>query len=190
MRWALVSDAATPCSWAAVRHRVERNLQHSDQPALPPSSNKPQEGIRSSKLQKIHDFVPLASTFQYLWCFYWVRWWTQPLVGPQPERVVLHPGVSRPEYLTCRIPGTASQLVQPYQFPSDWGNWDGWHLVKVLHIVFKNVLYLIKLSWIWCIVQNYLAYRISYITISERFVCCAYSHACFVSPVLYYTKLS
>jgi len=58
----------------------ENKLLNEDQPTLPPATNL-NEGLYQTKLHRIHDFIPMASTFfdkagseepnSYL-CFYWV----------------------------------------------------------------------------------------------------------------------
>jgi len=97
-------------------------------------------------------------------------------------------GFSRPQYLICCFPGSQAKSVPQW-------------LRDMEDIISYTMLYLIKLSWVLCILQNYLACCISYITIcicfvslrtiSACFVSRTSSHACFVNYlVVFYTILN
>jgi len=119
-----------------------------------------------------------------------------PWLDPNPTVLSSNQGCLNLSTWQCRFPGIclARPLVwAPYQFPSDWeiGGTE-----RLLHI-----MYLIKLSWVLCILQNYLACGISYITIcicfvslrtiSACFVSRTSSHACFVNYLgVFYTILN
>lgn len=142
--------------------RVEENFQNVKKgPADTATCNEPQRNKQNPWLYTYGCTIfGSEQTYTYL-CFYRVQRWKQPLVGPQPHRVVLQPGVSQPQYLTCRFPGIrlARPLVwAPYQFPSDWeigGDWTS----PSYYVSYKTILgfmYLTKLFGMWYILHNYL----------------------------------